>query len=67
VFMLHSIVSRSVMNDESHARWGQPSGCIVFRNVEPSMVQALSFELMTEKSSILVKSNERATENILLT
>jgi len=55
------------MNDESHARWGQPSGCIVFRNVEPSMVQALSFELMTEKSSILVKSNERATENILLT
>ncbi|AES75546.2 eukaryotic translation initiation factor 3c [Medicago truncatula] len=53
--------SSSVMNDEHHARWDQPSGCIVFRNVELSMVQALAFEL-TEKLSILAKSNERATE-----
>ncbi|AES75516.1 eukaryotic translation initiation factor 3c [Medicago truncatula] len=51
----------SVMNYEHHARWDQPSGCIVFRNVEPSMVQALAFEL-TEKLSILAKSSERATE-----
>ncbi|RHN51379.1 hypothetical protein MtrunA17_Chr6g0467931 [Medicago truncatula] len=61
VFILNSIVSRNVMNDEHNARWDQPSGCIVFRNVEPSMVQALAFEL-TEKLSILAKSNERATE-----
>ncbi|KEH26185.1 eukaryotic translation initiation factor 3c [Medicago truncatula] len=59
VTILHLLMS--VMNYEHHARWDQPSGCIVFRNVEPSMVQALAFEL-TEKLSILAKSSERATE-----
>jgi len=55
------IVNKSVMNGELHARLDQPSGCIVFQNVEHSRVQALAFEL-TEKLSILAESNERATE-----
>lgn len=58
---VHSIVSKSVMNDSLHASQDQLSGCIVFENVKQSRVQALVFEL-TEKLSILAETNGRATK-----
>ena len=51
----HVIVSKSLKNDELHVSWDQPSGCIVFQNVEHSRVQALAFKL-TEKLSIISES-----------
>ncbi|BES92207.1 Eukaryotic translation initiation factor 3 subunit G-1 [Nesidiocoris tenuis] len=60
-FVIHSIVSKMIMNEELMASLDDPSQTVVMHRSEPSRLQSLALQL-TDKVNNLVDSNERIFE-----
>ncbi|XP_070572268.1 eukaryotic translation initiation factor 3 subunit C-like [Ptychodera flava] len=59
--VVHSIISKMIINEELMASWDQPSHCVVMHRCEPTRLQTLSLQL-SEKVQQLVENNERLME-----
>ncbi|XP_077995240.1 eukaryotic translation initiation factor 3 subunit C-like [Glandiceps talaboti] len=59
--VVHSIVSKMIINEELMASWDEPSHCVVMHRCEPTRLQSMSLQL-SEKVQSLVENNERLME-----
>lgn len=56
--VVHSLVSKMMINEELHASWDQPTNAIVMNQVEPTRLQALALQF-AEKAHTFVENNEK--------
>merc|ERR1711865_981330 len=56
--VVHSIVSKMMINEELMACWDQPTNAIVMHQSEPSRLQTLALQF-AEKASTFVENNEK--------
>merc|ERR1711935_384511 len=56
--MVHSIVSKMMINEELMACWDQPTNAIVMHQSEPSRLQTLALQF-AEKAATFVENNEK--------
>ncbi|NP_001171836.1 eukaryotic translation initiation factor 3 subunit C [Saccoglossus kowalevskii] len=59
--IVHSTISKMIINEELMASWDEPSECVVMHRCEPTRLQSMALQL-SEKVSILVESNEKQME-----
>ena len=56
--LVHSIVSKMIINRDLHASWDQPTETLVLRKVEPTNLQLMALQF-AERAASLVEANER--------
>ena len=59
--VVHSIISKMIINEELMASLDEPSHTVVMHRTEPSRLQSLALQL-TEKAAGFLDSNERILE-----